>query len=159
VNGKYPKITFNLEDFDGTAEVELFRDTAEKYSGKLHNGLPVYLDCVRESFNNYVKLSVKKALPLVNFSENSIAEVHIKLGVVGLEGEKLELLKEELKHNPGKVRVYLHFVKPAAGPERENELKILKIDDENKCHPTKRFMHFLTNHFGEDAFWFDYHIR
>jgi DNA polymerase-3 subunit alpha len=156
VKEKYLKIYFDLEDYDGAATAELWEDTARKYRDDLRDKMLVQVEGKLKFFANQVKISVDRLIPMESLSETSVSEIHVKVGVVGLEEDTLSGLKQELLENKGNAAVYLHFFEPFHGERRgEKETRVLRIYDQIRCRPTRRLKTYLADHFGEDSYWFD----
>ena len=159
-NKTYLKISIKLEDYDGNMNVELFAATAEKYRKQLNIGQLIYVEGKKSVFNDVPYVSCIKLLTGDKFNENSISEMHVKIEVVGLDEERLGQLKKKIEEHQGKVQVMLHFVQPdtvgRAANKKDIELGLLKVSEKLNCTPTKELRHYITAHFGEDAYWFDY---
>ena len=154
VKEKYPKISFELEDFYGKVKVDLWGELLINFRDKLKERMVVMVEGKIRSIDKSYFITATRLFLFENLSEKDITHIHIQIPEIGLDEEVLLKLKEELLANAGQAKVFLHFVNMKEN-DYEKNVKILKVDEKIRCYPNKKLLSMISQYFGEDSYWYE----
>lgn len=104
-------VTF--EDLSGTIEVILFPETFRKYDTLLEADHPLLIKG-KLSFetDNNNKIIASEIVPLDQAHKIATPDIHLKCSISKLGIEQVEKVKNIIKNNPGKSKIFLHVIIP-----------------------------------------------
>jgi DNA polymerase-3 subunit alpha len=104
-------VTF--EDLSGTIEVILFPEIFRKYDTLLEADHPLLIKG-KLSFetDNNNKIIASEIVPLDQAHEIATPDIHLKCSISKLGIEQVEKVKNIIKNNPGKSKIFLHVIIP-----------------------------------------------
>ncbi len=108
-----PMAFISFEDLSGTIEVILFPETFRNYDTLLEADHPLLIKgkLTFETDNNN-KIIASEIVPLDQAHEIATPEIHLKCSISKLGIEQVEKVKNIIKNNPGKSKIFLHVVIP-----------------------------------------------
>jgi DNA polymerase-3 subunit alpha len=108
-----PMAFISFEDLSGTIEVILFPETFRNYDTLLEADHPLLIKgkLTFETDNNN-KIIASEIVPLDQAHEIATPDIHLKCSISKLGMEQVEKVKNTIKNNPGKSKIFLHVVIP-----------------------------------------------
>lgn len=156
VKDRWTKVLFDLEDYEGSVTVEFWESELKDQVRDLREHALVQVEGTVQCFSNQVRVKGGRLVFMESFGDGTVAAVHIRVRVVGLEVRTLEELKRELEENRGEAAVYIHFYEPTSDHRLgERESRVLRVNGNLRVRPTKRLRGFLAGRFGEDSYWYE----
>jgi len=108
-----PMAFISFEDLSGTIEVILFPETFRNYDTLLEADHPLLIKgkLTFETDNNN-KIIASEIVSLDQAHEIATPDIHLKCSISKLGLEQVEKVKNIIKNNPGKSKIFLHVVIP-----------------------------------------------
>lgn len=137
-----------LEDLDGIVEVLVFPSSFPKLAQYINIDAILFVKGKLSLREDEPRLIASEMIPIEEAIERLTREVHINMLSAGLEKSALESLKQILAKYPGKLPVYLNFLKPD-----KSKTEIL-LDDDFRINPNEGLITDVENLLGLDALEF-----
>ena len=135
-----------VEDKDGSADVNVFGEKLNDFRDMLEPGTTVFFECdLMVDAEGMRRMFVKTMLPVRQIESNLGAAFHIALGLDQLEGGASERLSTVMRRFPGPLPVTIHV---KDGTDREALVRLPKIFS---VAPDDRLRHEIAQLFGNRA--------
>jgi DNA polymerase-3 subunit alpha len=134
-----------LEDLEGTVEVLVFPATFSKCGMLVKQDAMVFVKGRTNLREEEPKIVANEIVALDSVRSKYTKAVLIDLVMAGLEKQALETLKKVLSRYPGKIPVYLNFLKP------DGKRMMLAIDRALSVEPHDGLVRDIEKLFGSDV--------
>jgi DNA polymerase-3 subunit alpha len=134
-----------LEDLESTVEVLVFPATFSKCAGLIKQDAIVFVKGRANLREEVPKIVANEIVALDSVRSKYTKTVSIELVMAGLEKHALENLKKVLSRYPGKIPVYLDFVRPNGGHTT------VAIDRSLSVDPHEGLVRDIEKLFGRDV--------
>jgi len=136
----------NFEDLSGTIEVILFPEVFRKHDALLDSDSPLLIKGkLSIETDNSNKIIASEIVLLDQAHEIATPDIHLKCAISKLGAEQIDRLKNIIKNNPGKSKIFFHITIP------EKSETVLSLGDSYMSSASSLFTTEIESTLGKNS--------